>query len=669
MEANFAPDTLERPKGWSLATGWVLLAITLLIGMQAVQSLRHATASGSHLAQFQFDGAGALGINLDAVPPVPVREPMTVVLVNGWLEDTGVLDSVPDGQILISSAEEDRPKPAAPASQREVPPLPDDPEDLPAYLAAREAEQSTPWASPPSEAGVAISSSFRNARDESVRSSEVKTAFWDAVHAGQVQDALAQAARRADDVLGEPDRRRAAYWVAALGASLCMSLAAFGIELGFRRRWAAMEHRFMAARAVHQRVEADLKALEATWHAVPEQQRPAGFTEAWQQLQELAAEAGHREQPLVQTLNTRWGIGTVEGNWRMAVYEADAWNLDLLSEVLLDAGAVNARLDGTRAALDALSQPVQVAATGLLVRLATAAVPVADPGLAVQLREALGQLLDAPNAAAWQQAEAELRAVAEQLEEQARRSWKQQIPPLAPVPAQHLELRKSLGLHQDQEHMALYRLRVTAAVLRELLGGELESEAYAQAAGEQAEWRARQVQAWAQLDDSEGYLPGSVALPMVFGFVCAILGIIAGGFLTWSWTRGEHQIRVDFDNYGGMVLWLGASLGVVAWQLWALVAGTSRSKLRFTHSAKSLAASRCTLEKLSLRLDESRLEAVAAGASLRLYERELASAWRTLQQLEDEPLGGRKTRQFAEVAQQLARQAAELAEQDLVAVR
>lgn len=324
----------------------------------------------------------------------------------------------------------------------------------------------------------------RKAYDETDIRFEIDNAFRDNLGLGHGPKSVVAAAQRAAVVLYDPPNTNPVFWISLIALAATATTVFLLMALRYNLRWEAKHRRLIAAQRKLARVVLDLEALEATYHAAPETERPEGFRKSWLQLQKLSLDLARTESSLTERVYSRKTAFGAQTAQQLTEFEASARKLTNLSDALMGAGSVHARLTGTGTTLDRLSAPINEAMTRLLIRLEQAPGRMIANGDIEQLRAGLGQLLDAAagdskNLQAveqWEQAERQLVALLVKQKKKISRYPHGKVGAPAGAPEQYRELKTSLGLDASTGMDGYANAAYLDALVKSIMGGTLESD-------------------------------------------------------------------------------------------------------------------------------------------------------------------------------------------------
>lgn len=454
-----------RVLGWTAAT---LTALTLGAGAAGAFTL---TAQPQHAVQIQVEEGLPYNISEQTVQAalgedsVPSWRPLTLRVTDKFITY---------GQIYRGAETE---------------------ADLVLSIPTREAD-------PEAEArfdGVGLNQVTLGALSDPTRSRyDIHEAFTGNRDLGHGPSAVVEAARTAGEETYRGLPRSMWLWIGLLTGGGALSLVALTLWARLRRQDTAVERTFRAGRLDVARVILDHEALEVSYLAVPEGQRPPGFEQAWRRLQEEALPLARREEGLLLRLNStdpalREGLAADIQDYRDSARE-----LAEQAHALEQSGRVHARLEGGDTVLDQIAQPLVYASRTLLARLAEAPRRTLDAHTSAELEAAHADLLgqieawgpaaeeatgDGAKGSAdriggsfqqdWQRAEERLGRAAEAVRQQlVRYPGARDSSELAPLPG--LEgtqaLRDSLGLNSAPARDALASLARAHGAARALIG-------------------------------------------------------------------------------------------------------------------------------------------------------------------------------------------------------
>ncbi|MGO3256945.1 DUF5129 domain-containing protein [Glutamicibacter ardleyensis] len=447
---------LHRPRSWAALGALLMALVTTLVAVQGYQSIPDEPRFEVAIV---VEGTPEWNISQATVDaalsePIKTHRPLRLIVTDRHLSGDELLrGQVPTGQVLLSTQLENLKTENSTVQQRFT--------------------------------GAALNSQLVDGRDEYTDARfEISGAFRDNLGLGHGPQAVVAAAERAAIVLSAQGVQNPAYWFGAIGLCAMLTAALLSVALRYRSRWGSRHRRLIAAQRKLARVLLDLEALETTYAAAPAASRPAGFSKNWEELQSLSLQAARSEDPLVTSLFTKKeALGTRTGA-QLATFEASTRTLTQLADALLGAGSVHANLAGTGSTFDQLSRPINDAATALLIRLEQAPGKMISGSDVRRLRDDLGELLQASALEVdssqavdrWRKAEKQLATHGKALTHSLRRYPRGKIPAVAQVPAQHLQLRESLGLQTAEQSSALYQLGLANALVRATLGDTLASD-------------------------------------------------------------------------------------------------------------------------------------------------------------------------------------------------
>ncbi len=538
---------LRRPYHWTAFVALFLAAVTAMLGVRAAFALHAASVPLPYEVTVQVQGQQDFNISQERVNAelaehsVRSSQPLTVILVDRWLTgDETLRGQVPDGQIIISSKLEDLDPKNTDVDER--------------------------------FSGVALAENLTGSKEERTDARyDIENAFTKNVSVGHGVKAVVAAAHTASVVLDQSPTSSVMFWFSVVGLSAMLTAAFLVPALRFRSRWESRHRRLAVAQRKLARVVLDLEALEATYVATDESKRPQGFTKAWNQLQKLSLDAARNEEPLVAALFDGEQCLAKKTGEQLAGFEATARKLTTLADSLMGAGSVHARLAGTGSTFDQLSSPINDAATELLIRLENAPGKMVAGADLAALREALGTLLDAAqgdakqnNAVqAWASAEEELSQIAGRLIRKLRRYPHGKRPPIPEVPAEHNQLRSTLGLAPVSQQGALHQLHVANSVARSILGDTLSTDHGRKTETKRTSWQAALLEKFSAVRLGGKDEPGKLGRAKVIGLLAVLLcaSLIAAGIIVYNVTK---KPRATYEGSGqGMVLEIDDKNGLV----------------------------------------------------------------------------------------------------------
>lgn len=324
----------------------------------------------------------------------------------------------------------------------------------------------------------------RKAYDETDIRFEIDNAFRDNLGLGHGPKSVVAAAQRAAVVLYDPPNTNPVFWISLIALAATATTVFLLMALRYNLRWEAKHRRLVAAQRKLARVVLDLEALEATFYAAPETERPQGFRKSWLQLQKLSLDLARSESSLTELVYSPKTAFRAQTAQQLAEFEASARKLTSLSDALMGAGSVHARLVGTGTTFDRLSAPINDAMTTLLIRLEQAPGRMVANGDIEQLRSALGQLLDAAagdpkNLQAvekWQRAEQHLVELLTKQKKKISRYPHGKVAAPAGAPQEYRELKTSLGLDASTGRDGYANAAYLDALAKSITGETLESD-------------------------------------------------------------------------------------------------------------------------------------------------------------------------------------------------
>lgn len=457
---------LRRPQSWMLIPAVLMAVFTTITAAIGISTYFKAqsTSEPQYEVKIVVEGKQEWNISqatVDAAMEEPIlsHQPLTLTVTDRFLSGDEVLRGIlPNNDIVLSTQLENK-KPADSKAEYRF-------------------------------NGVAIRSDLAQGRDRRAYeedfdvSFEIDNAFRDNLGLGHGPKAVVAAAQRAAIVLYDPPNTNPVFWISLIGLGASATAVFLLISVRYSLRWEAKHRRLTAAQRKLARVVLDLEALETTYYAAAAKDRPDGFKASWTQLQHLSLELARSEDPLVASIFSRSECFSEQTSQKLADFEAASRRLTSLSDALMGAGSVHARLAGTSSTFDRLSSPVNDALNRLLIRLERA------PGKMVAncdidaLRTALGRLLDAASGdaknrqtiAAWQDAERQIVELTGKLKKQLSRYPHGKIPVLEPAAQDYLELKKSLGLDVSLAKDGYTNAANLDALVRSITGETLESD-------------------------------------------------------------------------------------------------------------------------------------------------------------------------------------------------
>ncbi|HJX78986.1 DUF5129 domain-containing protein [Glutamicibacter sp.] len=447
---------LRRPRSWAALGALLMALITTFVALQGYRSIPEEPRFEVDIVVEGTPDWNISQATVDAAlsDPIKSHQPLRLTVTDRYLSGDELLrGQLPAQQVLLSTQLENLESQNGSVQRRFT--------------------------------GAALDSDLVAGSDEYTAARfEISGAFRDNLGLGHGPQAVVAAAERAAIVLSAQGVQNPVYWFGAIGLCAMLTAALLYAALRYRSRWGSRHRRLTAARRKLARVLLDLEALEATYAAVPAGSRPAGFSRNWEELQSLSLQAARSEDPLVTALFTKKEAASAHTGAQLAAFEASTRTLTQLADALLGAGSVHANLAGTGSTFDQLSRPINDAATALLIRLEHAPGKMISGSDVRRLRDDLGELLQASALETdssqaverWRKAEIQLAAHAKALARSLRRYPRGKIPAVAQVPAEHLQLRESLGLKTAEQSSALYQLSLANALVRATLGDTLASD-------------------------------------------------------------------------------------------------------------------------------------------------------------------------------------------------
>ncbi|WP_146111828.1 hypothetical protein [Arthrobacter sp. MYb227] len=325
---------------------------------------------------------------------------------------------------------------------------------------------------------AAIRPYFKDRAQDVAAGQDIHDAYQVNVGLGHGPLAVIAAAREAALQLDDGPPRSPLPWI--MGTALGLLLTAFTLSkaLGRRSRWEARFRRLTTAQRQLAGIVLELEALEVTYLAIEEEQRPTGFTTAWEKVRTTSLELARTEQSVAAALYERSSGMTQATAKRLERFEASLTRLAASADAVMGAGAVIGRF-GAESTFQRLAAPLSFATRELLVRLRAAPGSVIDPGIIADLESALDTLLAASTGEngssahavrSWDRAENVLKRQAHAISRKLRRMLPRR-PAVNPRPAEDLSvLRATLGLNPQGSWQARTALDVANATAREAFG-------------------------------------------------------------------------------------------------------------------------------------------------------------------------------------------------------
>ncbi|GAA1407201.1 hypothetical protein AUR04nite_03900 [Glutamicibacter uratoxydans] len=457
---------LRRPQSWALIPAVLMAVLTTITAAVGINTFLEAQETGQPRYEVKIVVEGTQDWNIsqrtvDAAMDAPIlsHQPLTLTVTDRFLSGDERLRGILPGKDIVLSTQLENKDPA---------------DSTPEYRFT----------------GTAVRADLAEARDHRAYeepldvSFEIDNAFRDNLGLGHGPKAVVAAAQRAAIVLYDPPNTNPVFWISLIGLGASATAVFLLLSVRYSLRWEAKHRRLAAAQRKLARVVLDLEALEATYYAAPAKDRPEGFKNSWNQLRKLSLDLARSEDPLVAALFSRSSCFTEQTAKQLGEFEAAARRLTSLSDALMGAGSVHARLAGTGSTFDQLSSPVNEALNRLLIRLEQAPGQMVANADIEELRAALGRLLDAASGdaknhqaiAAWHEAEQQIVALAIKLKKQLSRYPHGKV--LAPAPAaqDYLELKKSLGLDASAAKDGYANAAYVDALVRSITGDTLESD-------------------------------------------------------------------------------------------------------------------------------------------------------------------------------------------------
>lgn len=457
---------LHRPQSWTLIPAAIMAVFTTVAAVIGISTYFQAQESGSPQYEVKIVVEGKQEWNISQATveaameePILSHQPLTLTVTDRFLSGDELLRGIlPNNDIVLSTQLENK-KPVGTTAEHRF-------------------------------NGVAVRAELVEGRDRRAYeddydvSFEIDNAFRDNLGLGHGPKAVVAAAQRAAVVLYDPPNTNPVFWISLIGLGASATAVFLLMSLRYSLRWEAKHRRLAAAQRKLARVVLDLEALETTYYAAEAKDRPAGFKSSWTQLQKLSLELARSEDPLVASIFSRSECFSEQTAAKLAEFEAASRRLTTLSDALMGAGSVHARLAGTSTTFDRLSSPVNDVLSRLLIRLEQAPGKMVANSDIEALRTALGRMLDAASAdsknrqtiAAWQEAERQIVELSGKLKKQLSRYPHGRITPPEPAAQDYLELKKSLGLDTSTAKDGYANAAYLDALVRSIIGDTLESD-------------------------------------------------------------------------------------------------------------------------------------------------------------------------------------------------
>jgi len=551
MRARLMHDSegrrLRRPVHWAAIASLFMALITALLGVRAAVAVHAASVPLPYEVTVEIQGKHDYNITQQrvnaqlAAHPVRSSKPLKLVLVDRWLTaDETQRAMVPNGQVLITSKMD--------------------------HLKTENYKIDERF----SGVGIAHDLAPNDDKNSDMRY-DIHDAFKSNVSVGHGPKAVIAAADTAAVLLDDSQTSSPIFWFSLVGLSAMVTAAFLVTALRFRSRWESRRRRLTVAQRKLARVVLDLEALEATYVAAEESRRPKGFTEAWEQLQEMSLSAARGEDPLVIAVYDRQTSLSQKTGDELTAFEAMARKLTALADSLMGAGSVHAKLAGTGSTMDKLSTPINDAATELLIRLEDAPGKMISGEDLQGLRDSLGALLDAAQkdspqsdaVKAWSAAEKNLARHTSQIIRRLRRYPHGTRPAVQEVSAEHNQLRSTLGLPPVSANGALNQLKTANSLARAILGDTLSTDQASQPAQDSSAGWLRKVAGQISARASRGEEPSKARTIKIVAWLSILFcgSLIAAGIITYQVSKKPQS---NYDGTGrGMVLEIDDKAGLV----------------------------------------------------------------------------------------------------------
>lgn len=326
---------------------------------------------------------------------------------------------------------------------------------------------------------VGIRPHFNDSSRDLAAGHDIHDAYQVNVGLGHGPLAVIAAAQEASRQLDDGPSRSPLPWL--IGTGLGLLLTAFTLAKALRRRsrWEARFRRLTAAQRQLAGVVLELEALEVTYLAIDAEQRPAGFTTAWEKVHTASLELARTEQKVAAALYERATGMSEQTAAQLERFEAGVAHLAASADAVMGAGSVIGRFASGESVFQRLAAPLSYAARELLVRLRAAPKNSIELQLATDLESALDALLAASTGGtessaqavrSWDRAERLLKRQAHVISRKLRRLLPRR-PDVDPRPTEDLSvLRASLGLNPQGSWQCIYALDIANAMAREAFG-------------------------------------------------------------------------------------------------------------------------------------------------------------------------------------------------------
>ncbi|WP_313810867.1 hypothetical protein [Glutamicibacter sp.] len=519
---------LHRPHSWAVVPAVLSALITTLIAVLGINAFIQAEHEEQQLYEVKIVVEGDQDWNIsqatvDAAMDTPIlaHRPLTLTVTDRFLTGSEVLyGELPGYDMLLSTQLDDK--------------------DTDDYSIEQRFN------------GTAVREDLVDGRDHKAYEEpsdirfEIDNAFRDNLGLGHGPKAVIAAAQRAAVVLYDPPNTNPVFWISLISLSASATAVFLLLSVRYSLRWEAEHRRLAAAQRKLARVVLDLEALEATYYAAAPKDRPKGFRSAWTQLRTLSLGLARTEDDLVEQVFSRKLAFDKKTLEQLGDFEATARRLTNLSDALMGAGSVHARLAGTGSTLDKLSGPINDAMTRLLIRLEKAPGRMVAAKDIEDLRSALGRLLDAASGdpqsksaiAAWSAAEAQIIALATKLKGKISRYPHGRVNPPDPSSPEHRELKTSLGLDPSTGKDGYASVAYLDALVRAITGDTLDSDKQASTASVQ---RASGAKKQKSLSESLYRPRTGWLIAMLVGLL--LIGMIPAGIVAASLTGEPPAVR------------------------------------------------------------------------------------------------------------------------------
>lgn len=451
--ARYGLDRFGRALRRPYSLWWVLAVLaavaTTVVGINAAFAFGRAP---THPVQISVQGDNPWGITQQAIndstrDPILAWRPLTLTVTNRYLTAREILDGQDMGGEILLSTQPDK-------------------------LGTKNYDVDERFN------GVAVNVELERAKEPRT---ELR---YDILHAyernlglGHGPKAVLAAAREAAERIDAPNRNPV-LWISLLSSGAALCALSLIMAVRWQLRWARRYRRLRAAQRQLARVVLDLEALEVTYATVPENKRPASYTEHFVRLNELSLDLARQEPAVVDGVFARGKALSAETESLLEKFEARAARLTVLSDSIMRAGSVHAELAGLSDTFDRLLRPLYDGVTELLTRVAQGSTPILPETQQTMLRADLDRLLAVARRgepsqkllARFGEAEAQLLADLREVHQHLRSYPHGRTQPIRLPDAALTTLRKSLKLPTRRHLDARFELAEINALTAAILG-------------------------------------------------------------------------------------------------------------------------------------------------------------------------------------------------------